>query len=127
MASSDPRVDALFAKLNTGAKVSRFFGQASDPLWLRPAVARGLFQRPPKAVQEGEALRFVGWPQGEYLARVAARADPADVLAAVKSVSTTDDVVIYPNLIRARRGGGASHRTGQELDRCSTCRTIHVQ
>lgn len=101
MANRDPRIDATLDLLKTGAKVARFFARANDPRWLEPSVERGLFRDPPKAIREGDSLRFVAWPQAEFLARVASRADPRAVLAAIREVEATDNVVVYPNLVKA--------------------------
>lgn len=101
MSERDPSIESTLDLLNTGAKVSLFFGRADDPRWLKPAIERGHFAQPPSAIREGNSIRFVGWPQAEFLARVAERAEPEVVLAAIREVRLTDDVIIYTNLLRA--------------------------
>lgn len=101
MAPRDPRIDAVLKGLRTGAAERRFFDKASDPLWIDPLREDGYFNKPPKAQGDESSRRFVAWPQAEYLARVAAQADPRSVVRAIKEVPETENIIIYPPLLQA--------------------------
>ena len=101
MAADDPRFDQVVASLKSGAMVRRFFEKASDPRWLQPVRDHRYFKEPPRAKRFGTSLQFVPWPAGDFLQRIASRADPSLVLAAIQDVPDTDNAVMYRSLMKA--------------------------
>jgi len=76
---SDTIVDrALVLVAEGGGNYEYFFSQLKTPDWIAPLNERGRFSHPPDAISEGGYIRFPGWPEGEYLLRMAAQA-PNDV------------------------------------------------
>ena len=55
-----------------------FFDKITSPLWLRPLAEKGFFKHPPAPEVEEERVRFLPWPQSQYLRRMA-RHDPRTV------------------------------------------------
>lgn len=118
--SENPAITKTIARLKAGASVGRFFEKAKKPVWVRPLVEAGFFSSIPDVVpQEAGGIRFVAWPQAEYLARVANEADPLDVLAAVLKVPDSNNVIVYPNLLRAlcTIPAATSRRAAKKVDR----------
>src|SRR4051812_1118300 len=75
-----------------------FFSRLTSPGWIEPLIQEGRFASPPPAVREGDSIRFPGWPESEYLARVAGRAPDlaARVLAAIPE---TDNQRVHLDLV----------------------------
>ncbi len=74
---------ALALVAEGGGNYEHFFSQLNSPDWIKPLRERGRFAQPPDAVSDGHYLRFPGWPEGEYLNRMAPIAPEAvhDALA----------------------------------------------
>jgi hypothetical protein len=68
---------ALALVAEGGGNYEYFFSQLNSPDWIEPLRQRGRFLHPPDAVSDGQYLRFPGWPEGEYLNRMAAIAPEA--------------------------------------------------
>lgn len=91
---SEPSVPAVrrYVELVENAVVREHaFGRLSRADWLNPLRGAGLFREVPKPVQEDGGTRLPGWPEGDYLVRIASSA-PKDVCATVLSLPVTENV-----------------------------------
>ncbi len=77
-----------------------FFGRLDRPEWLTPLKERGFFDDPPQPIFAEGRVRFPSWPQGRYLARIAA-AVPEAVLDITLSVPETSNVGVHQHLAEA--------------------------
>lgn len=69
-----------------------FYSKLENPNWVAPLAKRGAFKTAPRVDGRGQ-VSIDGWPEGEYLAKVASLA-PNEVLAAVKPALTSDHPVV---------------------------------
>jgi hypothetical protein len=60
-------------------------------------MEEGRFSIPPKAVHEGNRIKFPLWPEAEYLLRVA-RSDPAQAGRALLAIGETDNMRVHLTL-----------------------------
>ena len=60
-----------------GGNYEYFFGKLKSPDWITPLQKKGRFSHPPAAIVEETSIRFPGWPEGEYLVRMAPLAPEA--------------------------------------------------
>lgn len=60
-----------------GGNYGYFFGKLKSPDWIAPLQKKGRFSHPPGAIVEETSIRFPGWPEGEYLIRMAPLAPEA--------------------------------------------------
>lgn len=60
-----------------GGNYEYFFGKLKSPEWIAPLQKKGRFSHPPTAIIEKTSIRFPGWPEGEYLVRMAPLAPEA--------------------------------------------------
>lgn len=75
--------------------LGHFFGALHEPRWLLPLSKRGLFSMPPNLVpQEDGRVLVPPWPEGRYLAEMAA-VEPKAVLKIVRSLPETDNPRVY--------------------------------
>ena len=75
-----------------------FFSKLISPGWLTPLLEEGRYSSPPSAEREGDTIRFPGWPESAYLARVAARA--SEVAATVlRSIPLPDNHNVHVDLV----------------------------
>lgn len=79
---------------------NRFFSKNEDSDWLGLLRAQGLFKQP-AAIEENKeegTMRFVSWPQSEYLARMADKS-PALVKEIVLEMSDTNNPSVIADLV----------------------------
>lgn len=79
-----------------------FFDTLQNPAWLKPLDSKGFFKDPPAAIRDNEkgTVGFPPWPEGAYLARMAALA-PTDVLEIVQRVPESDNERVHEHLVDA--------------------------
>lgn len=88
---TDDLVDkALEVVARGGGNYEYFFAKLNSPDWITPLQKRGRFSHPPAAIVEKTSIRFPGWPEGEYLIRMAPIA-PEAVFAAIDAKSYESD------------------------------------
>jgi len=88
---TDELVDrALELVAERGGNYEYFFAKLASPDWIGPLQKRDRFSHPPPALVEGKYLRFPGWPEGNYLTRMAPIA-PAAVFGAIDPSSYDSD------------------------------------
>ncbi|GAA2004281.1 hypothetical protein [Catenulispora subtropica] len=81
-------VDRVVERLGHPQHRYVFYSGLANPHWVAPLTARKAFQSPP--VVDGQGMfRGGGWPEGEYLARVAAQA-PTEVIVALRPALASD-------------------------------------
>jgi hypothetical protein len=78
-----------------------FFDRLENPNWVHDLARRGFFANPPAPVpaEEPGYVRFPPWPEGRYLARVAAEA-PAAVVSVLQSIPTSENSTVARLLFR---------------------------
>lgn len=72
------QVQSLHVALARPAQRAQFFQKLRHPGWVEPMRAGGFFRQPPNAIEMDGKWSWDLWPEGDYLARMAAVA-PADV------------------------------------------------
>lgn len=93
-------IDEVIELIQDEALRRYFFGRLDRAEWLMPLAERGFFDAvPPPATAEG-GVRFPRWPEGQYLARIAASV-PETVLGIALSVPETDNVWVHQDLADA--------------------------
>ena len=85
-------VKAAYAKLTNIALRKHFFSKLENPHWLRPLIEIGVFVNAPEPLREGHMVRFLDWPELNYVSRVAN--DAPDEACAVISKIFTDNYFI---------------------------------
>jgi hypothetical protein len=79
------------------ASYEYFFDNLDDPAWLRSLAAMKFFRAPPGPERTEDWVRYPGWPESRYLARVAARA-PDEVLKLARAIPQTDNPRVHQDL-----------------------------
>jgi len=79
------------------ASYEYFFNNLDDPAWLRSLDAMKFFRAPPGPERNEDWVRYPGWPESRYLARVAARA-PDEVLKLAREIPQTDNPRVHEDL-----------------------------
>lgn len=79
-----------------------FFDRLENPNWVAPLAERGFFDNPPPPVPAGEPgyVRFPPWPEGRYLARMAALA-PEQVASTIKTIGISENPTVTRLLLEA--------------------------
>src|SRR5438132_13847430 len=97
------------------ANYDYFFNTLDDPRWLRALTDMGFFQAPPEPEQDGEWIRYPGWPESRYLARIAGTA-PSEVLEIAMEVPSTDNARVHQDLLEvaAQLPGEVAARLGRK-------------
>jgi len=80
------------------------FVQCTAPEWLSPLHKVGLLNSPPEPVTTDEGKRYYGWPAGDYLAQMASvQAAQDEVVAILESLSPTENMYAYQNVVEAAK------------------------
>ena len=79
-----------------------FFDRLENPSWVGDLAKREFFANPPAPVpaEEPGFVRFPPWPEGRYLARVAAEA-PVAVASVLKSIPVSENPAVTELLFKA--------------------------
>ncbi len=98
-AEADPHlaVDKVVDLLTDDPTRRYFFGRLTRAEWLLPLRERGFFDNPPKPIETEGQIRFPIWPEGGYLARIAALA-PETVLDIALHVPDTGNIRVHEDL-----------------------------
>jgi hypothetical protein len=80
------------------ASYEHFFNNLDDPAWLKSLAEMGFFRSPPGPERSEEWVRYPGWAESRYLARVAARA-PDEVLKLALAIRPTDNLRVHQNIL----------------------------
>jgi len=87
-------VDRALARIGNPQHRQVFYSRLENPKWVALLTKKGAFTDVPAVtVDEQGTTRFNGWPQGEYLARVASLA-PREVTAALRPALDSDNPVV---------------------------------
>jgi hypothetical protein len=79
-----------------------FFDRLENPNWVRELAKRKFFANPPGPVpaEEPGSMRFPPWPEGRYLARVAAEA-PDAVASVLQKIPSSENPAVTELLFKA--------------------------
>lgn len=88
------------ASLMRDGLADRFLRRIESPGWLAQLRRLGVFSYPPQAIREGGYIQAFGWSAADYLVRIADTA-PADVLAVIEAIPTTDNERIHISFVQA--------------------------
>lgn len=72
-------VERALDEIKTGADRRYFYENISSPEWIVPLRNRGVFDALPEPVREGDYVQYPDWPEGEYLLRMAEKAEETEV------------------------------------------------
>ena len=99
MAETDPRraIGEVVPLLADDGTRRYFFGRLARPEWLAPLEEHGFFDNPPGPTKIEGRIHFPVWPEGGYLARVAAQA-PETVLQIILRIPETRNVRVHEDL-----------------------------
>jgi hypothetical protein len=89
----------LIRKPGADANYVRFFTRLSDPAWIVPLRYAGFFVSPPAPVTVGDGVAYPGWPESDYLLRVAGEAS-AEVGALLPEIPLTENPRVNADLAR---------------------------
>lgn len=102
---TDELVDrALMLVGERGGNYEYFFAKLTSPDWIVPLQKRGRFSHPPPALSEGKYVRFPGWPEGNYLTRMAPIAPKAVFDAIDPSSYDSDNQHVHEILLEIAAG-----------------------
>ena len=102
---TDELVDrALKLVAERGGNYEYFFAKLTSPDWIDPLQKRGRFSHPPPALFEGNYVRFPGWPEGNYLTRMAPIAPEAVFDAIDPSSYDSDNHYVHQILLEIAAG-----------------------
>ncbi len=79
-----------------------FFDKLQNPEWIAPLRGKDFFKNPPEPERDERkgTIRFVPWPQSQYLARMALL-KPSEVCALLLSLPETDNVSVHEDCLAA--------------------------
>ncbi len=84
----------------SAANYRYFFEQLKFPTWLAPLAERGRFRKPPEKLAVEGGVVFPGWPESQYLARMARLPEAqAEVLRIVLAMQDTDNINVHNDLL----------------------------
>ncbi|WP_337171551.1 hypothetical protein [Gemmatimonas aurantiaca] len=94
--------DAVTALLSRPQLRRQFFSSASSPAWISLLAERGHFSTPPDRLIEADGRwRMVAWPEGDFLARMAADS-PSDAVAQLLQVPAANtNPLVWGTLVDA--------------------------
>jgi hypothetical protein len=100
LATGAPELETLRSQVpHSTVALDRFFEQAGVA-WLEPLRDAGYFDRPPPLVYNDDgSVGYVRWPQGRYLARIAA--DAPDAVIEIALGVDTDNPEAHESLVDA--------------------------
>ena len=88
---TDEKVEkALALVLKGGGNYEYFFSKLTSPDWIAPLQRQGRFMHPPAKIVGENFIRFLPWPEGDYLVRMASLA-PEAVFGAIDAVAYASD------------------------------------
>jgi len=93
-------VDKVVRALRRGGDVQYFFETISSPDWITPLVARGFFKTPPPAIYEDQWVRYPGWPELDYLVRMAPLR-PDLVSQVILAIQESDNARVRDGIVTA--------------------------
>ena len=98
---NDAQLDLLQAQAARQENRAYFFDRLENPEWVEPLAERGFFDAPPGVVHDKEqgTIRFLPWPEGRYLVRMAPLA-PDAVLAVLEPLPPSDNPVARQTALR---------------------------
>jgi hypothetical protein len=125
LASQAPTSDLVrraLTRLRPGTE-TRFYAELVDPTWVALLKEQGLFDHPPPAVREGNAIYFPPWLEATVLDRFVLSA-PEQVASAAVAVPESDNARVAWALAsiaaelpaELAADSGLSHRVAQDLD-----------
>jgi hypothetical protein len=88
-----------------------FFDRLENPNWVRDLAKRKFFAPPdPVPAEEPDSMRFPPWPEGRYLARVAAEA-PDAVASVLQNIPASENPAVTELLFKALANLSDDHIT----------------
>jgi hypothetical protein len=89
------QVDRVIRKLARPGAHRYFFSNLQNPEWVEPLWAKGFFSSPPSPVRDDAngVIRVPGWPEADYLGRVASLVPDLVADIVLKMPATTNDRV----------------------------------
>jgi hypothetical protein len=89
-----------------------FFDRLENPNWVNGLAKREVFANPPDPVpaEEPGSVRFPPWPEGRYLARMAAEA-PAAVASVLRNIPASENPAVTELLFKALANLPGDHIT----------------
>lgn len=70
-----------------------FFERCNNPKWLKPLKDIDAFSDPQEVQREGGYIRFLGWPESQYLSRIA-DSESEEVFEIIKNINTDNQSVL---------------------------------
>src|ERR1035438_2552167 len=99
-APSDELVSQVLMRLGDVQHRKIFYAGLDNPKWVRALAARNVFDKAPEStVGDGNQPRGRLWPEGDYLARMAAVV-PEEVAPLFEQVAATDNIWVQQVIVR---------------------------
>jgi hypothetical protein len=83
-----------------GGNYEYFFSKLTSPEWIEPLKKNGRFSYPPPMIVGDTFIRFMPWPEGEYLVRMAPLAPEAVFGALGNEAYESDNELVHQILLR---------------------------
>jgi hypothetical protein len=91
---------ALDQIAKSAANYQYFFQKLNSPRWLQPLAVKGRFKTPPAKQPVEGGVTFPGWPESQYLARMAKLPEAQQqVLQIVLAMADTDNIRVHADLM----------------------------
>jgi hypothetical protein len=90
MVTDEQVAKALALVSKGGGNYEYFFSKLTSPEWIAPLQRQGRFSHPPAKIVGENFIRFLPWPEGDYLVRMAPLA-PEAVFGAIEAVAYASD------------------------------------
>ena len=100
MVTDDKVAKALALVEKGGGNYEYFFSKLTSPDWIEPLKKRGRFSHPPPMIVGDTFIRFMPWPEGEYLVRMAPLAPEAVFGALGEEAYESDNELVHQILLR---------------------------
>ncbi len=123
----DERARLLELIRSNAVNYEHFFAGLEDPNWLDFLAAEGFFRSPPPPEEGDDWVRYPGWPESAYLARVAAAA-PERVAEIAEAIPGTDNERVITDLaeIAASLTAAPAARIAERLREWIAGRPLHL-
>ncbi len=123
----DERARLLELIRSNAVNYEHFFADLDDPGWLDFLAKEKFFTEPPPPETGEDWVRYPGWPESAYLARVAA-ATPERVAAIAEAIPATDNERVMVDLaeIAAELPAAPAARIAERLRGWIAARRLHL-
>jgi len=93
----EDKLNRIIAKIQSPTAHNHFFAKINNPAWVKPLYDKGYFRHPAAPLREDGYVSYPFWAEGEFLVRVADKAQD-EVLEIIKGLPATDNERVMTNV-----------------------------